>query len=252
MRKLWLLLIVLLAAFSLLIVACGDDDENNDITNPDDADWAISFIQIPDEIHRENGYWFNAFWFGAADAITTSDVFTLSIDGVDTPVQLYSYDSEWSVSGYNIMLSPGSSYPIVFAKNGTTIISKTVTMPYAATCSFPVDYDPTQSASISWSLAGNNQTQAVTVSASNWDGSYDDYDEEVYSISNTARSYTIPANAVQDLGVGTEFELSVIQTNSYFSGRVYLFTMQGEYALYGDYVKQAQKNPSMLRKLMGR
>jgi hypothetical protein len=63
----------------------------------------------------------------------------------------------------------------------------------------------------------------------------------MYQVSNSARSYTVPANAVQDLGVGTEYELGIIQMNNYFSGKVYLYTMQGSGVYYTDSFKKAQK-----------
>jgi hypothetical protein len=240
MRKLWMLLIVILAAFSLFIVACGGDDGNNDITNPDDAEWVLMFMQVPD-FNREVGYWFDAYWNGASTAITASDVFQLTIDGSDVPVELYNYDNEWSVTAYNLMLTPGSTYSVVFTKNGNTIISKSVKMPYPSTCDFPATYNPTESVSLNWTMDGNNQLQYVSVSASNWENTTDNYDEEMYQVSNSARSYTVPANAVQDLGVGTEYELGIIQMNNYFSGKVYLYTMQGSGVYYTDSFKKAQK-----------
>lgn len=233
MRKFWILLVVLIAASMLFISACDEDDIN--ITNIDDAEWVLNLMQLPEGISRA-GFMFTAGWNGAATDITASDVFTLTMDNVNIPVQAYFYDNEWIISAYDFQLNPGANYELKFSKNGNVIVEKIIKTCYSCTGSFPNVYDPTTSQEITWTVAGNNQTQFVSVSASNWDGSIS-YDEELYQVSNSARSYTIPANAVQDLGVGTEYELAVLQSNVYISGTTYITTSHGDGATYESRIK---------------
>lgn len=246
MRKLWLALIVILAAMSLFITACGDDDDNNDITNPDDAEWVITLFQIPDNLRA--GFMFEAWWNGAATAITEADVFTVTIGGTNIPVESYFYANEWVISGYDFPLQPGTEYEVKFFKNGNQIVAKTVKTCYPASCTFPGVYNPAETLTLNWNLTNNNQTQFVSVSSTNYPTNTN-YDEELYQVSNSARSYTIPANAVQDMGVGTDYELGILEFNHYISGTCYLTTTQGAGASYESMLSAKIQRLERARKL---
>jgi len=235
MRKIWFLLIVLLGVSALFIAACGDDDENT-ITDPDQAEWILTFFQIPPQIGRAS-FMFDAYWNGEVTAIAASDTFNLTLDGVDVPVEAYNYDNQWFVSAYDFVMEPGTYYEVKFFKNGTQILSKTVKTCYEATATLPASFDPTQPVTLNWAVANNNQTQIVSVAAANWNAEPTSYDEEHYSVSNATRTYPIPANAVQYLGVGTEYELSILEYNNYFAGMNYVTTSQGVGNYYETRIK---------------
>jgi len=245
MRKLWLPLIVILAAMSLFIAACGDDEDNNNITNPDDADWVITLFQIPDNLRA--GFMFEAWWNGAATDITEADVFTATVGGTNVPLESYFYGGEWVISGYDFPLDTGTDYVVKFFKNGNLIVEKSVKTCYPVSCTFPTAYDPTQAAALNWTVANNNQSQFVSVSSSNYPTSTE-YDEELYQVSNSSRSYTIPANAVQSMGVGTDYELGILEYNHYFSGTCYLTTTQGVGATYESMLKAKLQRLEKARK----
>jgi len=235
MKKLWFLMIVILAAFSLFISACGDDDDddNIDITNPDDADWVLAFFQLPDNLR--SGFMFEAWWNGESTAITEADVFTLEVGGTSIPVESYFYANEWIISGYDFPLNTGTTYEVKFYKNGNLIVSKNVKTCYPASCDFPATYNPTQATTLNWTVPENNHTQFISVSSNN--STYTDFDEELFQVSNSTRSYTIPANSVQGFGAGTDYELAVMEYNNYVSGTTYITLNQGVGATYEAMLK---------------
>ncbi len=247
MRKIWFLLIVILGISALFIAACGDDDDNN-ITDPNQAEWILTFFQIPPEFDRAS-FMFDAYWNGEGSAIAVGDTFALTLDGVNVPVQAYNYDNEWFVSAYDFVMQPGTNYEVKFFKNGNEILTKTIKTCYEVTATFPTAYDPTEPVTLNWAVANNNHTQFVSVSSSNWDAEPLDYDEELYQVSNATRTYTIPANAVQYLGVGTEYELAILEYNNYFAGKNYITTNQGAGNFYETRVKNIKNRIDRALKL---
>jgi len=216
---------------ALFIAACSEEDFiGDDITNPNDADWVLSFLQVPDSLAKAP-FLFEAYWNGAATAITEADSFNLKINGASIPVESYFYAGEWLVSGSDFTLTPGTQYEIKFYKNDALIVDKNIRTCYEATCTFPASYNPANDLTLNWQLSNSNQTQFVTISSSNTPGSMN-VDEKTYQVSNAARSYTISANAVQSQGVGTDYEVMIMQYNNYVSGKVYITTHQGVGKVY--------------------
>lgn len=223
MKKLTIMLLLVLVSVFLLVGGCGkdnDDDGDNGISGipditPANYDWYVYFLDYSTFDFRSNEYLIWAEWLGNSSAITEEDVFTLDINGETHGFQGGYYFGEWS---FNAMaeLEPGTQYNLVFKKNGNTVASQTMRMPYQAEVSFPATFDPTKTASMTWEMAGNNKYQVVSL----YSESYDDDDDWDKSIAVSARSFTFPANAVESYGPDTEYGMMLAQMNFEKTGRI--------------------------------
>ena len=244
MKALWKICLLALLVLALSIIACDkdDDDNNNDLTGPGDVtpantDWQIIFIHNPN-VGKLETYSMTATWLGNPTAINQSDTFSMKIDGTE-----YTVSSYWVFGVMMIwaeaQLNPGHTYNFEFYRNGTKVCDVDIKMPYPATATFPQNYSPTASATFNWSLSDNNQYQFAGVSAY---GGADQTEDAIVSITPSARSYTVPANAVTGFGPSTEYELLVTQINFARDGRTAVSAIQGQYKDYNTQSRDASQN----------
>lgn len=231
-----LLLMVIISAF--LITGCGDsnDDNNNNNnipTNPDDitfanADWFVSFIGIGGV--KANVY--NSvmvYYLNPSDIPTNEDVVVLKVDNIDVNLQPIGWLPGLYSASVNV--NEGQSYNIELLFNGTSKVNTPLTMAYIPAASFPANYSYNQSANINWSMGGNNQYQFV--GASSFGPGTDQYSDYSKQLTNSVRSYTIPANSVTNYGVGTEYHLDIDQTNYKNVNRIALMSFTNDSSFYG-------------------
>lgn len=216
MKNCLLLLGVLLLALSFMLTACdGDDDENGfDPTNiaginADNADWIVNLMAIVQNA-KSRQYMVMVTYTGDNTTLQPTDMTTLEVDG--TPLSWMS-----SQPGYyhtQTLFTPGQSYSLAFKFNGTLKASTDFTIPWVADGTFPASFNPAQSAEISWTMSHNNQYQVAGVNSSKYVSSTENYsDEYIKSIPTSARSFSIPANSVQDFGAGTNYTMFVDEIN---------------------------------------
>ncbi|MCB5252708.1 MAG: hypothetical protein RBR69_05620 [Candidatus Cloacimonadaceae bacterium] len=254
MKKLTIMLLLVMVSAFLLFSGCGkDDDDDNgdggisglpDIT-PANYDWDIYFLDYAAVDFRADEYMIWADWLGNSSAISEDDVFTLDINGETQEFWGGNYFGEWSFSTM-ANLEQGTQYDIVFKKNGNTVASKTLRMPYRANVNFPASFDPTQTASMDWEMAGNNKYQIVSLySESEMEDEDDDWEK---SIPNSARSFTFPENAVEGFGPETGYDMMLSQANFEKSGRIAFSSISFAAEFYG-YGEPAKLDASELRNI---
>ena len=237
MKKFVFLLSIAMLVILLAISGCKKDKDNDGLTGipditPANFDWDIYILDLSGmgEDQREDSYFVSCDWLGNQSAITQSDVLTIQFnDGTPITLQNYGYwFGEWSFVA-EAMLNPGASYNVKLFKNGTQQASGTIKTAYRCYANFPAYYNPSTTAELTWSLNNNNQFQTAGVSSyGEWSGEEEEYDEHFVELSPSARSYTIPANAVDNFGEWTEYELLVMQINFTKSGRSAFMAVQGQ------------------------
>jgi hypothetical protein len=231
-----LLLLVMFSAF--MVTGCGESDDNDDNnnttvpTNPDDisfatADWFVSFISV-------GGFKANVttsimvYYLNPTNVPTAEDVVVLKVDNVDVNLQPLG----WLPGLYttSAMLNEGQSYNVELLFNGTSKVNTPLTMAYIPNATFPNSFSYNQSANVSWSLAGNNQYQFI--GASSYGPGTDQDSNYSKQLTNTVRSYTIPANSVTNYGTATEYYLDLDQTNYKNINRVALMSFANDSQSY--------------------
>ncbi|HPN40968.1 MAG TPA: hypothetical protein PKX36_05520 [Candidatus Cloacimonadota bacterium] len=245
MKAIWRIALLAMLVLSLSLVACGkddDDDDNNDLTGPGDitpanTDWEITFIHNPDAQKLET-YYVMVDWLGDISALAETDTYSMKLDNVEYPLSSYWMFGMVFITG-EVQLNPGYTYNFEFYRNGNKVCDTNVKMPYPATATFPANFSPTSSANITWSLSDNNQYQFAGVSCY---GGAEQSDDAIEQIPASARSYTVPANAVTGFGAGTEYELLVSQLNFARDGRTAISAVQGQYKSYGTAKTDPVKN----------
>lgn len=254
MKKLTILLLLVLVSAFLLFSGCGkdkDDDDGDggisgipDIT-PANYDWDIYFMEYSEIEFKSLEYMVMADWLGESSAISESDVFTLDINGESHEFMSHFMFDEWYISAM-VELEPGAEYAMVFKKNGNTVASQTLKIPYNAAVSFPDSFDPTNAATMNWNMAGNNKYQVVSLSSTG--EGFDDDDDWEKVIDVSARTFTFPANAVEDFGPDTEYDMILAQMNFEKSGRVAFSSFSFAVEMYGE-GEWTKLEPSKLRKI---
>jgi hypothetical protein len=235
MKTLIVFLSITMLVILLALTGCKSDSDGvtgiPDIT-PANFDWDVYILDLSgaNEDLREDSYYISCEWLGDESAITETDVFTIQFND-STPIQLQGYGywfGEWSFAG-EAMLNPGTSYNVKLMKNGTQETSGTIKTPYRCYANFPAYYNPSTTAEITWSLSNNNQFQTAGISSyGDWEAEVEEYDEHFAELSPSARNYTIPANAVDNFGEWTEYEMLVMQVNFTKSGRTAFMATQGQ------------------------
>lgn len=254
MKKFMYLLVVLFIALMLSISACGGDDDDNGLTEipditPENYDWDIYILDTMDT-GRTSSYFVSADWLGSSSALSPDDVISIQFDS-HTPVVLFNYGwgDEWYFIG-SAQLNPGTSYSVKLLKNNSQQASVTVKTPYRCYANFPSLYNPNNSAELTWSLEHNSQFQIAGVSS--YGPGYTEEDDEMAWLEPSARTHTIPANAVDNYGEETEYELLVIQYGFAKSGRMAVMTAQGQSRSYPEEIakeNQLSQQLDLLKKL---
>jgi hypothetical protein len=228
-----------LLALSFSLVACGGDDDDDDFDptdiagiNADNADWIVNLMAIvQNEKSRE--YMVMVNYTGDNTTLQPTDMVTLEIDG--TPLSWMS-----AMPGYyhtQTLFVPGQTYSMKFKFNSTEKANTNFTIPWVCDGTFPSTFNPAQASEMSWTLSNNNQYQVAGVNASKYVSSTENYfDEYIKSISTSARSFSIPANSVQNFGAGTSYTMFVDEINFKNVNRIAFLGWESDMTVY-----QAQK-----------
>jgi hypothetical protein len=241
MKKGLVFCMLLVALAAMVFTGCKKSDDSNNNDNPliiDDptaitdavADWLIAFM--PDDVTRMPNS-ILVTYLKDTNVPQPSDVVELFIDGYSVPIPSFEGIPGLYFGSYD--LAQGGNYQVVFKVNGIQKVSTSLMMVYNTTnFTSPQYYVINQATPLSWTLAGNNQHQYAGVSAykDNYpaEPTTDDYFVE---LGVAARNYSIPANAVNDLGTGAEYNLGVTQVNYNISNRIALMSFYDTFAVYG-------------------
>ena len=204
-------------AFSSISISSKDyknDPGIPDIT-PADYDWDILFLDYSMLDDKASEYRISADWLGDSSGISGNDIFTIDINSVSLEFSSEYNSGSWSFQTM-ANLNPGAQYNLVFKKNGNTVASKSLRMPYHANVSFPDSLDPSGGTTMNWQMAENNKYQLVSLCSKTY---YDEDDWEEY-ISVSDRSFTFPVNAFESYGIADEYAMMLTQMNFEESSRV--------------------------------
>ena len=247
MQRFSFLLTIVLFGLMLLIGACGgsdDNGDNGDITeipdiNPENFDWDVYIVDVAGML-REDYYWINADWLGSNTAISDTDVISIQFDNADpVTLQQTGYFGDPFFTG-EAQLTPGQSYRVKLFKNGDQEAAVTLRMPYRSFATFPAFYNPSSATSLNWSLEHDNQFQVAGVSS--YDEDAFESDDYMDFVDPSARSLSIPANAVQNYGEYTTYEMLVMQYSFAKQGRNAFSAAQGSGRTYPDEPVKNVKN----------
>ncbi len=89
----------------------------------------------------------------------------------------------------------------------------------------PQTYNPSQAVQLNWSLSNNNQYQFAGVTSFK-EGEPDMEDEYFRQLAPSARTFIVPANAVNDFGNETIYTLGIDQVNFKIENRISLMSVQ--------------------------
>ncbi|MCB5268056.1 MAG: hypothetical protein LHW46_08125 [Candidatus Cloacimonetes bacterium] len=255
MKKFSYLLVVILIALLFSLSACGGDDDNDgDLTEipeitPDNFDWDVYIVDVASSKPEVN-YYVSVDWLGNPAALIAGDQISIKFGDQEAIIlQNMGFGGYWFYAGM-AQLNPGTSYNIKLFKNDDQQASVNIKTPYRAYASFPSFYNPSTSAEITWSLEHDNQFQVAGVSS--YDADYEESDDDLVWLDPSERSHTIPANAVQNYGEDTEYEMLVLQYSFAQNNRSAFMIAQGQGRTYpDDPVKTAdfEQTINQLRKL---
>ncbi len=222
MRKFFILMIVATLAMGLFLTGCIEN-----ITQPEDAKWSVMAIAGPEG--KDDTHVVTVMWIGPMSEYVAPTTLELKIGGaaVDSLMQ---YGEFWMGGA---TLTPGNAYYFQLIVDGVTVVNTRQTIVYNADGTFPLTFNPTQSAYTYWTLAGSNQTQTASAYAFDPEDPYDDEVADV-DLAASVREYTFPANVVQDHGDGSMYSLEITQMNHKYVDNVLVATAQSDWADYGD------------------
>jgi len=207
----------------LVISACGsDDDDNGGITgipeiDAESYDWEILIIRVNEMPILRGSYLIYADWLGDYAAISSEDDISIQFGDQNYDLTGYDYDGSWVFSTY-LELNAGQEYNVILRKNGSSVSTANVKIPFYADVDFPYHIDPSQATRLDWYMDGDNEYQVLSLFSFGED--WDQEDDWERLIPSSSRSYIIPANTVSDYGPDTEYELMLVQMNFEKSGRV--------------------------------
>jgi hypothetical protein len=240
------LLILILGMF--FVTSCSKDTKATAIISPDQvtastADWiliagnwvdpsgkAVQSVKVyPTNITSFIGY-----------------TLVLKIDGVELPLI---HDSDVPYWSGTADLEQGQTYDFhVFITDPvsevTTEYSASAKMVDIVEAQFPDPYHLNTNTPISWTLAHDSQYQQVYVTSSGPENQIDEYEKRVDS---NLRTFTIPANCVDNYGSGSVITLEVNEFNYTKAGKLALFTASSAVADY-----PVAKNGKQRRNMMER
>lgn len=221
MRKLFVLMIVATLGMGLFLTGCLEN-----ITQPEDAKWSVLAIAGPEG--KEDTHILTVMWIGPMSEYVEPTSLELKVGG--ETVALSAWGEFWMGGD---TLTPGTSYTFQLLVDGVSVVNTKQTIVYNADATFPLTFNPTQSAYSYWTLDASNQVQIASAYA------YDPIDPNDDEVSDTdlaaaVREYTFPANVVQDHGNGAGYSLEITQMNHKYVDNVLVATAQSDWADYGD------------------
>ena len=200
--------------------ACGDDNGNGGVTGlPDvydgDYEWLIMINDNQNWAVKSDEYMVTALWLGEYGESPSGEGFKVSFAGE-------SYEMNGFMGSYfsSVPLASGTEYEFEFSNDEDVICSSTIRSPYRAEIEFPDPFVPTQSTDLEWTMDADNDYQYFEAYSENdgyKKGDDDEDEEEGYflMLDPGARSLTIPANAVEEVGTYGYYSLSLMQMNFY-------------------------------------
>jgi hypothetical protein len=245
MKGSFLLLLLTILISSFLLVSCGPEDEEidpEDVFNltSEDADWMVSFVGGAG-IDKATEQMIMVSYMGEVSDITADDVTRLTMNGVDLTLQSI-IPGIYVASG--VQVDPGVTLAWKFYFNNQLKGSVSLPLPYHCVGSFPATFDPAESASISWTLDHENQYQVAGANSSKYVSATEILtDEYIKSIPVTNRSFTVPANSIQDFGEGTNHSLFIDQLNYKLDNRIAFVAWNGS---DHSYQKELVSDPGRL------
>lgn len=241
--KTYLPILLIMALVGLLILsACNKDKDNNPTGIPDispaNYDWDIYFISV-DGQDKSDSYILLINYLGNPNNLAPGDVYQVEVGAQNLNLMghmgtYYSY----------VNLTAGEEYSVKFKKNNSVLSSANLKMPYKTNTQFPANYVPTNAATMNWTLQTNNEYQFAGVEAYDWNS--EDDDDYIVVLNNSARSATIPANAVDDFGSQATYSLMVTQMNFKKNGRFAFSSISSETKDYG-YLPAKQNRNDLIR-----
>ena len=237
------------------VVGCEEDSDptstglfNFDTDNPGDndfsgIDWAV-VASAGDEsklassvfiVPMYDSIWLDPYPYVESISLTINgDAYTpemLGDDGFYTPM--------WWV---NVDMAQGEEYPFQLNVTELDLTSHTYTanvtsVTATSTFTYPGYFVPGEPVTFDWTLANSNQYQIATVDTYYYEWSTNNEYEDEYTaeLSNSLRSYTFPANCVDDFGDDTGYMFSIDQVNQTVNGR---FVAVSTFSDYMDYYKK--------------
>lgn len=245
MRKFFILMILSTLAMGLLLTAC---EEN--ITKPEDAKWSVMAIKASEmeqeemELLGEDTHYIAISWIGLESGFDPHAVVELSIGGSQIEL-MYQYETWFGKA----TLVPGNSYYFQLKVDGEVVVNTKQSVVYNADATFPLTYNPVQTAFVYWDLEADSKQQIASVYAFDEDWLNDEVVDK--EIDPSAREYTYPANIVQDHGAGSEYELEITQMNHKYVDNVLVATVQTQSMGYG-FSKINRHTPERLAKFARR
>lgn len=229
------LLIIALFSISLIFLAgCGnpEDHDNNIPTGPEDitfgiADWVLVVSPVLDGKDPAATI-VMLYCLDVLHYPTSSDELVVKID--DDEIVMSNFFMIPGVYMGSAVLNQGSTYNVQFFINGLSKLNTSLKIAYIPHVTFPLNYSYNQPATLSWTVAGNSQYQFAGASSEKEET--EQSSEHVKQLDVTSRTYTIPANSIQDFGPGTEFMLGVDQVNYKLINRVALMSIGSDTQSY--------------------
>ncbi len=253
--KFFKLLLVLLLAFTMLgVVGCEDDDDQTStglyLVDPfeeggetiNGLDWAV--IGSMDNSFKDNDVsyiyvlpLYDSIWDEPYPFL--QDI-SLTIGGEEITLEMFSDSEFYSIPLWvgAVTMTTGATFTYnlsVTEVNGTShSYSANLASVYPTTTfNWPDTIVQGGAVEVSWTLPQNNQYQLANCTS--YDFYYENDDEYEKELVNSIRSYTFPANCVDDFGVGTEYDYCIDQINQTTNGR---FLVVSGYSNYMEYYKK--------------
>jgi hypothetical protein len=252
-----IIVMAMLLSMALFVASCNSSDNDGDggisgvVLDPEELDpsqvdfyFAVTYLDFDEWDYREDYYVLNVIPINPM--IDVENVIVM-VDNEEIQGEFY--------YGYfiaEVQLNPGQEYEFKLIAGDTTYSANLKTTYNATNASFPDEFNPSQSHTVSWSLSNNNQYQIADAWSYLWDWENEDNDQEseyMKALSPSDRQHTFPANAVENFGPETEYELAIVQVNMKTSGKLVMMANSGVWADYYDY---DYKNEDMKEKIANR
>jgi len=209
--------IVLLIVVAIGLAACAGN-RREPVFDEADLRWAL-FVS-PQDAEAESGIYDLALaWVGPSEDYPAPKAFSVQFGTVSTGLQ-----ASWGAWFGEVELVPGRDYRVRLIADDNVLYEGSLRIAFNAVANFPQAIDPSRPVTLTWGLNGDNQGQVAVLSAELAGG--DASDEAQQTLSPEVRSWTFPAQAVQNLGYGAEYTLELIQVCRTGNSRVIIQSLQ--------------------------
>jgi len=235
MNKSFPILMIIMLTMLLILSGCGGSDTSgNPIipTSPEDvapamADWLLVISPMLDSKDNDPAV-VMLYCLDVMNYPTEEDEVIVTINGTD--IGITSFFMMPGIYIGSALLDQGQTYDVEFLLNGTSKVNSSLKIAYLPSAVFPLNYDYAEPAAISWTVAGNSQYQFAGASSEKEDT--EQTSDHVRQLDPGVRAYTVPANAVDDFGPGTEFTLGVDQMNYKVVSRIAMMSIGSDVQTY--------------------